>query len=298
LIETAPRIPFPNRSGRFGLSCQENQLTFAGVPLLRRTDSGLAPRSPLEIEFLMKAAYLDFDEEARVSRGLGVIANALNRNDRAKASMAAVFLRLADLDLESAVRVAHANDALSKYDPDQPRDWRGRWMMDEPVGETDSSLATPPSDQTDLLTDVAYYGQLHDKLLRFLANACRAKGGVAITETRLIAANGAVARVDVILKAHPNDPVALAIEIKTLKKPQYRANQSSVYEMAMLGGHVMSPDQKIEQIGYYPNTPLPPMIWITIYQRDEGSDPKITVHAPGIGASPQYWRKFWPIPHN
>jgi hypothetical protein len=298
LTETVPRLPSPSKSRRFGLSCEENQLTLAGVPLLRRTGGGLAPRPPFEIKFLMKAAYLDFDEETRVSRGLGVIANALNRNDRAKASMAAAFLRLADLDLESAVRVAHADDALSKYDPDQPRDWHGRWMTDEPVGETDGSLATAPSDQADILTDVAYYGQLHDKLVRFLANACRAKGGVAITETRLIAANGAVARVDVILKARSNDPVALAIEVKTLKKPQYRTNQSSVYEMAMLGGHVISPDQKIEQIGYSPNTPLPPMIWITVYQRDEGSAPKITVHAPGIGASPQYWRKFWPIPHN
>ena len=129
-------------SSRQGLNCTDTGLSLAGVPLLRKTASGFAPRSTDEIVALMKGAYGPDIDAAGLSPRLGVIAQALNRGDLGRAMIAALHLRLPMLSEDGAAGIAHANDALAKYDPNEPRDWRGRWT----TGGGDSAAApTHPS---------------------------------------------------------------------------------------------------------------------------------------------------------
>ncbi len=60
--------------GSFGLNCEADGVSLAGVQLLRWTDAGLEPRLVGEIDVLAKAAY-----------GVGVDALALSRGLRAAA---------------------------------------------------------------------------------------------------------------------------------------------------------------------------------------------------------------------
>jgi hypothetical protein len=63
---------------------------------------------------------------------LEAIARALNNKDFGLAAIAAVQMRIPELSSEAAARVAHAEERLSKYnyDPNEPRDWHGRWTKD------------------------------------------------------------------------------------------------------------------------------------------------------------------------
>ena len=64
---------------------------------------------------------------ARLTDRLGAVARALNAGDIAQAMISAVLLKLPELDWDGAVRIARAEEALTKYSEDQPRDWHGRW---------------------------------------------------------------------------------------------------------------------------------------------------------------------------
>ena len=55
-----------------------------------------------------------------------MVARALSENEMVRAMIAAVLLKLPELDWDGAVRIAQADDTLSKYDPDEPRDFHGR----------------------------------------------------------------------------------------------------------------------------------------------------------------------------
>lgn len=116
-----------NRGG-LGLSCGPDSLALAGAPLLRRTPTGIAPRSAKELALLLAAAYgREYEEVPRLLTALGVVAVALNAGDLAKAMTTAVMLQLPELDWNGAVRLANAEAVLRKYDPTELRDWHGRW---------------------------------------------------------------------------------------------------------------------------------------------------------------------------
>jgi hypothetical protein len=110
-----------------GLRCGPDGLSLAGVSLLRKTADGFALRAPEEVGALMLAAYGEITDGDRLARGLRATAIALNRGDFDLAMVAAVHLRLPDLDAGAASRIAAVEDFLAKYDPNEPRDWRGRW---------------------------------------------------------------------------------------------------------------------------------------------------------------------------
>jgi hypothetical protein len=121
------RFRLANEPGSLGLSCRETGLALAGVPLLRMTAGGFTPRSADEIDVLMKGAYGRDVDVVALSPRLGVVAQALNRGDHGRAMVAALHLRLPELSWDSAVRIARADNALAKYNPNKPRDWHGRW---------------------------------------------------------------------------------------------------------------------------------------------------------------------------
>jgi hypothetical protein len=116
-----------NEPGGLGLSCSPAGVSLAGVPLLRRTRAGFIPRPAAEIVALLKAAY-GHDRTALQSR-LPAIAQALNCGDFAMATIAAVHTRALELSQDAALRLAKADEMLTKYNynPEEPRDWHGRW---------------------------------------------------------------------------------------------------------------------------------------------------------------------------
>jgi hypothetical protein len=120
--------------GTLGLSCSKRGLALAGVPLLRRVETGFEPRSPADIARLLGAAYdVDADVTA-VTGGLDVVARALNGGDTVRAMIAAAQLKLPALDWDGAVRIARAEEALQKYSRNQPRDWHGQWTTGDAGG--------------------------------------------------------------------------------------------------------------------------------------------------------------------
>jgi hypothetical protein len=62
---------------------------------------------------------------------LGAIAEALNRGDFGFAAIAAVQTRTPELSREAAARLVNAEREMIKYDPNEPRDWHGRWTTGE-----------------------------------------------------------------------------------------------------------------------------------------------------------------------
>jgi len=123
----------------------------AGVPLLRSTITGLAPRPMAELAALMTSAYSRDIGPNWPYPGLEVIAKALNQGDIGRAMIAAIQLRLPELDEEGAANIGGADEALKKYDPNESRDDRGRWTTgggsaaaraSNPVAREHS--ATPP----------------------------------------------------------------------------------------------------------------------------------------------------------
>jgi len=120
-------------SKSLGLDCTENGLTLAGVPLLRRTVRGFIPRDDLEIRWLLERAYGSVLDTEPVIKGIETVAHALNKAQLGQAAIRALLLDLHELDWASAARLARADDALAKFDPDEPRDERGRWASDGDV---------------------------------------------------------------------------------------------------------------------------------------------------------------------
>jgi hypothetical protein len=118
-----------NEPGGLSLSCSPEGLFLAGVPLLRRTQAGFESRPAPEIAALMKAAYGPDGDPVLLQSSLGSIARALNGRDFGLAAIAAVQTRTPELSRGAAARLAKADSELAKYNfnPDEPRDWHGRW---------------------------------------------------------------------------------------------------------------------------------------------------------------------------
>jgi hypothetical protein len=139
-----------NEPGGLGLSCSPVGLALAGVPLLRKTAAGFEPRPASEIATLTKAAYGANGGPILLQSRLEAIAQALNNTDFGLAAIAAVQMRIPELSSESAARVVRAEEKLSKYNynPNEPRDWHGRWTRDGSAGPVNIAVLGVERDQT------------------------------------------------------------------------------------------------------------------------------------------------------
>ncbi len=139
-----------NEPGELGLNCSPAGLFLAGVPLLRKTQGGFVPRPAPEIASLLKAAY--GDDPTRLQPRLGAIAQALNGGDFATAMIAAVHTRTPELSPKAALQLAKADGEFTKYNfnPDEPRDWHGRWTRD---GSSDPASLAPSGIEGDQRAD-------------------------------------------------------------------------------------------------------------------------------------------------
>jgi hypothetical protein len=134
-----------DETGSLGLKCTMAGLSLAGAPLLRTTAAGFEPRPADELSGLLKSAYGDDVVPAELFGGFEVIARALNQGDLGRAMVAALRLRLPELDWRGAMRVARAHDALAKgFDPGELRDRFGRWTTGGSANTGHAATSKPP----------------------------------------------------------------------------------------------------------------------------------------------------------
>jgi hypothetical protein len=117
-----------------GLSCGETGLTYGALTLVSRSATGKFQVGPFT-----KAAAMGFADR---DSGLQAVANALNQGNLGLAQIAALHLRLPPVDAEMARHLVKYN-----FDPNQPRDWHGRWSSEDSgdaSGSSGASAATAP----------------------------------------------------------------------------------------------------------------------------------------------------------
>jgi hypothetical protein len=140
------------------------------VDLAKNGSSRAKVRSEIEIALLLEAAYGECPDAAALSNGLGAVARALDAGDLPRAAIAAVHLRLPPIaDAATLRRLAEANRLLKGgFDPNEPRDGRGRWTTGTtaPVIQTSSTgpgfwdrfnfIGTAEASESDQPSDPAY----------------------------------------------------------------------------------------------------------------------------------------------
>ena len=131
-----------------GLRCDDEGLFLGCEALLRRDQTGkFLPKSSADLQKTFSGVYGDeVDWESRI-RSVGLVANALNKGELARAMMAAVLMRLPDP--AGLVRIVDVDGTLGKanFNPDEARDEFGRWTTD--------GSATPGTSRGDLRTQLA-----------------------------------------------------------------------------------------------------------------------------------------------
>jgi hypothetical protein len=126
--------------GSAGLFCGAAGLFLGPSPLIARVGATYRIRAEEEIAGLLAAAYGSLEKAAGLRPRLPLIRDALQEGDHCRAMILAVQARLGPLAPEGIERLART-EALAKYNfnPDQPRDWHGRWAREEggtPTGGT------------------------------------------------------------------------------------------------------------------------------------------------------------------
>ena len=195
------RFRLADGSSALGVSFGPDGPSLAGAPLLQRTITGLAPRPADELGMLMKSAYGGERDIAGLKAGLGVVAQVLNHGDEARAMIAALQLRLSELDWRGAVRIAAAQNALAKFSPDQPRDWHGRWTNGDGGGPTPGGTAEAKPLQADSAAETrsSWGGPVHLEGGRLIPIQSRGSGGIG--------SNGPPPDTEEILPSTPVYPV-------------------------------------------------------------------------------------------
>ncbi len=111
-----------------GLRCHTSGLFLGPHALLRRDDDGnFEARGESDLRQAFSDIYGDETEwESRI-RSVKLVASALNKGEMARAMMTAVLMRLPDPD--GSIRISDVDGTLAKagFNPDEPRDERGRW---------------------------------------------------------------------------------------------------------------------------------------------------------------------------
>jgi len=282
----------------FGLSCTANGLSLAGVPLLDRGQGYWHARTSNQIRMLIKQAYLGAIDPVPLISGLGVVADCLNQGETPRAMIAAVLLKLPELDWDGAVRIAQANDALEKFDPDELRDQQGCWTAggDFAPNPANDQLQAPGHggrfprvrpplglsadhlDDAELL-DVGLNDAFHNEVRDALAEHFKADGLIVATEVGFLDDKGRYAIADIVAMK-PGDPTTLAIvEVKTGPRSHLNYGQSWVYPGFVHGGLVSSFDRKIDAFGIPRGVPLPPSAAIIWYEESPGS-PRVIERVP------------------
>jgi hypothetical protein len=165
--------------------------------------------------------------------------------------------------LDEPLRRLAVAEALIKagFNPDEPRDERGRWTSEVGSSRTPAMLG---------IDEVAYHGDYHNQLVQEYADITRKSGGVAVTSVPLTTVSGITAVADLVVR--PNGASApFVIEVKTGANPSFTLNQSYVYALLSVGNHLTSSKQELETLGLTPGVPLPPLKLLVIYTAGPGA---------------------------
>jgi hypothetical protein len=157
--------------------------------LVRRTVRGFEAADSEQLAGLTKTVFADDARLRRLPQVLAGVVSALEAGDLVKAQLLGLALRLGKLDEAQLRRLSRAGglakDAIS-FDPDQPRDERGRWTTEggQAVSGAAAARMTMPPPRSPWLGEVA------PAALRALGQvASRFAGPVAFLGTLLIPTN-------------------------------------------------------------------------------------------------------------
>jgi hypothetical protein len=114
-----------------GPYCGPEGLYLAPSPLIAKFGRSYRLRAAGEIAALIEAAYSPSIDANRLLPGLQIAADALQQGEIARAMIAAVHLQLGEIRRDRLARIAQL-DSLRKsnFNPDEPRDWHGRWTTE------------------------------------------------------------------------------------------------------------------------------------------------------------------------
>lgn len=128
------------RGGSAGLYCGAEGLFLGPSPLIARVGSAYRMQAKAEIASLVTAAYGSIEKAEKLCLRLTLIRDALQQGDHCRAMILAVQAQFGPLTPDGIARLAQAA-SLSKYNfnPDEPRDWHGRWTD----GEGGAPIARP-----------------------------------------------------------------------------------------------------------------------------------------------------------
>ena len=261
--------------------------------LARRTPAGYRCAGAEEIDLLRRLAFGDDLRLQRLPIVLASIATALERGDLVKAQLLGLALPIDELTDHQLQRLHHASDLIKDFNPDQPRDERGRWTDEGDAAASGatapqgglaqlwlSSLSSAPGSShgstSGSVTDAGYQGYYHDYLVQHLlvqhlAQVTRDHGGQAITSVPMVAVTGDTAIADLIVKPR-GWPSPFILEVKTGNDPTFTLKQARVYPLAMIGGHVTSRKADVTQVGLVPGAPFPPLPVLAVYTRGPGAE--------------------------
>ena len=259
--------------------------------LVRRTPAGYRSANPNEIARLTRSVLGDDGRLQRLPFVLAGITRALNAGDLVKAQLLGLEIPLPDLDDEQVARLRLAGELMKDFDPNQPRDERGRWTSDG-GSDADGDPREPQADGTaivdqwlslvstarrsentggiDGVAEAGANSEYHDYLVERLAQITRGSGGQAVTHVTLNAVTGDTAIADLIVKPK-GWPLPFILEVKTGNDPTFTRQQAIVYPLAMIGGHVTSSKEDVTQLGLVPGLPFPPLPVLTVYTHGPGA---------------------------
>jgi hypothetical protein len=158
--------------GDSGLRCDGSGLFLGPNALLERDDTGFfEPRPFAELQKILGHAGNDDTNCLSHIRSVELIAHALNKGDMARATMAAVLMRVS----QPAAGINGLDDALAKagFNPDEPRDERGQWT----TGGDSTGSGTQAADRSPRiqLADAGESDAVNDPVAQAAAHAADAQ---------------------------------------------------------------------------------------------------------------------------
>lgn len=181
------------KSNDSGLRCDRDGPFLGREALLRKNGEGnFEAWPPVELRRMFSRVYGDeVDWDSRI-RSVGLVATALNKGDIARAMTTAVLMRLPDP--AGPVRITDVDGVLEKanFNPDEPRDERGRWTIDGSATSAGSSHRDPRIQ----LADAGKSDAPDDPVAQAIASAAD-----AARRARAGATDGVVAAVDLNVRS-------------------------------------------------------------------------------------------------
>jgi hypothetical protein len=157
-----------NPNGR-GLRCDGEGLFLGRDALLQRDrDGNFEPRPVDELRKVLRRAYGDDASWESHARSVKLVASALNKGDLARAMMTAVLMRLPEPG--NPISIADVDGVFAKagFDPDEPRDERGRWTTG---GSESAAPNTAHRDPRIQLADIGRSDASNDPVAEAVARA-------------------------------------------------------------------------------------------------------------------------------